>query len=455
MIQKKFTTGTIKIVVSIFFLTSSSFFVQSGDVYNIQHNRVQKIVEDILTYADRSDIDVKITIDDTQTFYAKTKPVIPSFQIYFTESGNTLVYPIFSFFCPQYEIEISKGMLELCAEDDMLAGLLSHEVAHIVLNHCDKIITSFVSSDMVNSTDRKMMEFEADRYALFYTATAGYKISSLREVLQKISQQQGTLEQSDYILTHPPLNERIAALLQIESEISSLVKLYFRAVEMLSHPPVSMDVCDNSIKIFSKLIDFFPKSSKLYNNLAVAYYHKYLISYGKLPEFVYYPFCDLEFEPIKGRKLVFRGRLAGSKTVDIDSLKTSYENLKKALDYDSSYINAKINLAIAETEFGNYEKAFRICNEVLLVSSSCVEALNLLGVISYYLGKPEDSEKYLLLATKIDKKFKPAHFNIMSLKLLQKNYQQVSQLMEKYKIEFGADMYFTEIKTRLIFAQKE
>jgi predicted Zn-dependent protease len=149
-----------------------------------------------------------------------------------------------AFSAPGGYVFITRGLYALAADDDQLAGILAHEIAHITRRHALKIVErgEFLSgasslaaqqSSDVRATQAQLQQFdlgidkiidtlckvgfdpkteyEADRIGRDLAAIAGYSRDGLRQVLQKL--QQNNLASSKKVFsTHPPLAERIRRL---------------------------------------------------------------------------------------------------------------------------------------------------------------------------------------------------------------------------------------------------
>jgi hypothetical protein len=76
-------------------------------------------------------------------------------------------------------IQINSAMLNVIGEDDELAALVAHELAHIVLRHPDRLTAADVSRGMFSIFGRnarliRRTEIEADRLSVVLLANAGY-----------------------------------------------------------------------------------------------------------------------------------------------------------------------------------------------------------------------------------------------------------------------------------------
>jgi len=144
-----------------------------------------------------------------------------------------------AFAAPGGYVLVTKGLYQKLQNEAQLAGVLGHEIAHVVKKHQLKVLQKqqllgygagklgelFSKSDKVakkvidsgaeisaRSLD-KDAEFEADRMGMVLATRAGYEAFSLGEVLQTIGQTNKT-DNSVALLfkTHPHPDERLAKL---------------------------------------------------------------------------------------------------------------------------------------------------------------------------------------------------------------------------------------------------
>lgn len=144
-----------------------------------------------------------------------------------------------AFAAPGGYVVITKGLYRKLENEAQLAGVLSHEIAHVVRSHHLKILQKSQLLDMGagllgkqvgkdNQVIRKVIgsgaeicarsldksaEFEADRMGVVLTTRAGYEPYGLPEVLQTIGQT-GKDESSVALLfkTHPHPDDRLVKL---------------------------------------------------------------------------------------------------------------------------------------------------------------------------------------------------------------------------------------------------
>ncbi|HUW50019.1 MAG TPA: M48 family metalloprotease [Sulfuricella sp.] len=144
-----------------------------------------------------------------------------------------------AFAAPGGYIFITRGLYRLLQNEAELAGVLGHEIGHVIRKHHLKIlqqskmvdfggkllamkaggsnsnIQGLIGSgaEIVSRSLDKNAEFEADRIAMVLTARAGYDAYALPEVLQQIGHV-GSADSSVALLfkTHPHPDERLAQL---------------------------------------------------------------------------------------------------------------------------------------------------------------------------------------------------------------------------------------------------
>jgi predicted Zn-dependent protease len=152
-----------------------------------------------------------------------------------------------AFASPGGHIFITKGLAAAAASEDMLAAVIAHELAHIMLKHSIDIINEVrFTDDMMAVADRaasiaaknstsaaqllyfresvaksidtlmkngyaQSQEFNADMEAVVLLAYAGYDPSALVDMLRVLQRVQSS-QKGGWYTTHPSPRERIANL---------------------------------------------------------------------------------------------------------------------------------------------------------------------------------------------------------------------------------------------------
>jgi predicted Zn-dependent protease len=149
-----------------------------------------------------------------------------------------------AFSSPGGHIFVTRYLVETAASEDMLAAVIAHELAHVMLKHGISVIGDFRLNDemavlaekaraLSGNTEEAMrlmsfrnsvsavidvlfkngysqaQEFEADREAAALLAAAGYYPGALVEML-KLLQQVQLSQREKYNTTHPSPEQRIA-----------------------------------------------------------------------------------------------------------------------------------------------------------------------------------------------------------------------------------------------------
>lgn len=163
-----------------------------------------------------------------------------------------------AFAIPAGHIFINSGLMAAMESEDELAGILAHEISHVVFRHISQRIERAKKIDMATlagvvagifigaaSKDPAAVgaltvgsaaagatahlaysredEIQADQFGLSFMTKAGYNPSALQNVLKKIRGKQwfGTKEIPSYMMTHPALEDRIA---QIDTDLTGSKK---------------------------------------------------------------------------------------------------------------------------------------------------------------------------------------------------------------------------------------
>ncbi|MBX7059680.1 MAG: M48 family metallopeptidase [Leptospirales bacterium] len=130
---------------------------------------------------------------------------------------------------------ITRGAIEAMESEAELAGVLAHEMAHVVLKHAGNFQSEgswmelvsgllggagFLSAAVANSAEalhrtllengrQKDLELDADRAGALYAATLGYDPQAAGRYLQRVSAQSSA---AGLNRTHPRLADRLAAI---------------------------------------------------------------------------------------------------------------------------------------------------------------------------------------------------------------------------------------------------
>lgn len=145
-----------------------------------------------------------------------------------------------AFALPAGYIFIHTGLLAFAQNDDEIAGVLAHEIAHVDRKHSMNMIKRQLgmslllrllfdpeqSPETLNKIGNvainlaqlgygREAEFEADRYGVYFMEEAGYQRDEIINFWQRIQEASGGEENPAFLQlfsTHPPTTERVARI---------------------------------------------------------------------------------------------------------------------------------------------------------------------------------------------------------------------------------------------------
>lgn len=148
-----------------------------------------------------------------------------------------------AFALPGGQIFITVGLLKRLKTKDEIAGVLGHEIGHVIARHsAQQMATQELTSGLMNAAVVAVQdpnnpnagaaiaqyvgnainmkygredELEADRYGIKYTSGAGYNPEAMIEVMNVLQQAMGNSRQSEMMSTHPYPESRIAQIRKI------------------------------------------------------------------------------------------------------------------------------------------------------------------------------------------------------------------------------------------------
>lgn len=140
-----------------------------------------------------------------------------------------------AFACPGGFIYVYTGLLDVLDNEAQLAGVLAHEISHVVARHSVKKLQNVygyailaeialgdkaegAAGDVVNVAAMLILqgysrdnEFEADRYGILYMKNAGYNPKGMIQVFEKFKKMEGGSYPAvlNLLSSHPPPVDRI------------------------------------------------------------------------------------------------------------------------------------------------------------------------------------------------------------------------------------------------------
>ncbi len=169
---------------------------------------VNEVGQKVAKFSDRSDLNYRFAVIDT--------PIVNAFA------------------CPGGYIYLYAGLLNVMENEAQLAGVLAHEISHVVARHGVKRLQQILGLQVLLSialgesgeltqqavglglsvllqAHSRENEFEADEYGTLYMQKAGYNPQGMVQLLEKLlemsSGESGFLEK--VMATHPPTRDRI------------------------------------------------------------------------------------------------------------------------------------------------------------------------------------------------------------------------------------------------------
>jgi predicted Zn-dependent protease len=168
---------------------------------------------------------------------AARSPYVDSFDFHLLADPQT----INAFALPGGQIFITKGLLDQMQTEAELAGVLGHEVGHVIHRHAAEQIAKsqlggalaqavgVAASDGSDGGQRAAMiaamvnqvvqlrygradESESDRYGIDAMASAGYDPEAMLEVMRILAQAGGGQRQPEWLSSHPLPETRIAEI---------------------------------------------------------------------------------------------------------------------------------------------------------------------------------------------------------------------------------------------------
>jgi len=167
-----------------------------------------------------------------------------------------------AFAAPGGYVHITKGCLALVANESELAGVLGHELTHVVEDHTIKALSKAgfvdtaasasgkggdITAGLVNQVTNIALqgfgrgeELESDHEGLSLAAKAGYQPDGLRTFLQRLTDRnKNSSEKRGLFASHPAMQERLDKLAaQEKKEKASTVTLEARYHQFISFKPV-------------------------------------------------------------------------------------------------------------------------------------------------------------------------------------------------------------------------
>lgn len=118
-------------------------------------------------------------------------------------------------------ISVTSGMMKFAKNDEELALVIGHELAHNTMNHVRKIVTNTIVSGMAKRYARPF-ESEADYVGLYYLVRAGYSAEDVEDMWRRMA-----LTSPRHVArakTHPTYPDRFLRIAAAREEIAAKQK---------------------------------------------------------------------------------------------------------------------------------------------------------------------------------------------------------------------------------------
>ncbi|MBI4618909.1 MAG: M48 family metalloprotease [Desulfobacterales bacterium] len=350
-----------------------------GKKFKLELDKHLELIKDssIQEYIDRVGKNITSQIDNK----------IFDFNFYIYKSSDPNAFAI-----PAGYIYISTGLITLAENEAELAGVLSHEIGHVMARHIAERIEkesklniatlaailagvflggggqassavgafSIATAQTLSLKYSRENEEEADRLGLNYLTKAGYDGSGMIGFLKKIKRHSlESFQLPPYLLTHP----------EVEKRIDYLDLMLMR----------------------------FPKQGQSENN-------------------------------------VDNLRIIQAKViVDTWVPKNAAAHFKSSLESDSKRLDLIYGLALANKKLGDYGEAIKGFKMALTIHPEDGEILREMGICYLSEGKTEDAAKFLKKSVVINEKDKAAWYNLGRVYQESGNFQEAIEAYQRVK----------------------
>jgi predicted Zn-dependent protease len=314
--------------------------------------------------------------------------------------------------------------------EDALAAVLGHEIAHAVLRHG---LQSWAGSDDFRSVlkDEEIFtrlllaasrseELEADRYGALYALRAGYRFTSVVDVLERFPKTRRLLAPGP--ATHPEGADRARQLEKFRAQLEQMVRLWEESLKAAA--------CGRfeSAAIALEILEAeFPNLPSVHNNLGWVYYQTYETTCPQRPE------QQLSYSYVTD--LGVRVRAVGE--ADLLTLREAERAFQQAIRLNPNLAEAYEGAALCAAEQGRFEEARSLLRSALQLAPDRPSVLNLAGVLRERQQLPEEALAAYEKATEADPAFLPALFNLGRLQHGLGRSAEARENLERYLSQAG------------------
>lgn len=374
-----------------------------------------------------------------------------------------------AFAAPAGHVFLHSGLLAAMESEEELAGILAHEIAHVLCRHISKqmkqsqkiglatlagalagiflggsptatgaITSSSIAAGMSLSLKySRENEIEADQVGLKYLTKAGYSGGGLLKILQKIRAKRwfGPEQIPSYMSTHPAIEDRMAYL-------DTWIQTHPEAAKSVRH----MDPTD-FCKVRTKLIALYGDPGAAHNTFdaqlrknpkdALAYYGKGLVldRDGKKEEAVENLKRAVQLRPVDSDIL----RDLGKAYFHMGDYAIALKTLKGALAFSPKDPEGWFLLGRAQMEMGNLQGALESFKTLVNTAPDYLPGTYYLGEVYGKLGNLGEAHYHLGIYYKEKGRLKNAKFHLnRALDLLTKDPEKRLTIEKALKELSGA-----------------
>lgn len=321
-------------------------------------------------------------------------------------------------------IVVSSGLLDLVgADDDALAFVLGHEIAHQVRGH-ESILLGFGVQNTPATpsapshrpevvTAFQTIELDADRFGFLYASLAGYQARAAIGTIGAVAEALG----ADPL--HPDSRQRAGEIRRQVSEVLDNYEAYLLGLVYLA-----MGRLEGAARIFEEMLSIYP-SRELFLNLGTAY-HKTALRYAQDDGFR----RSILIDPRSRIATTLKGPgETTSHPLFAQYLERAIEAYKRATAMDPEDAVSHNNLGVAYLDGGQFEYALGEFRAALQTDAGFVAAYNNRGITRAKMGDLKRAEADLLEAAAKDPQYVPAFENLAMV------YQRLGNAAEGRKAE--------------------
>ena len=350
-----------------------------------------------------------------------------------------------AFATPAGHIFIYSGLIEAMDNEDQLAGIMAHEIAHVTCRHISQNIArakkiqlatlagmiagAFLAGEnpeigqavytgaqaagySVALSYSRENERQSDKVGLEYLKKAGYNGEELMTILQKMKSKNwfDTGSIPSYLMTHPGTNDRIS---YIDSWLSARgnkkKQKSKKKLEEFSLVQTRLIATNSDASLAQKKFESMLKTDKK-NTMAYYGYGLVLERIGKKKEAIVYLKKALEQKAFSTEILTALGRVY----LFEGSYNLSLKTLESALSILPDSQESLFYLGRAYAEVANYVKAISIFSKLLKINPDYKQTYYHLGKTYGKIGKLAD-----------------AHYNLGKYYLRERKYKTAKVQFEK------------------------